>query len=104
MPSKIPVFMTNIGELMSLAGDFKSAIYYVEIAAVIFLKCQDSVGFELSQMNLGYYYINSGKTDEEIKLITSAYHNAIRSYNRDILAIAGFTPDHYKYNLISLDI
>lgn len=39
--NKIPVFMTNFGELMSLSGDLESAIYYNEIAGDLFLKMHD---------------------------------------------------------------
>ena len=83
--NKIPVFMTNIGELMSLSGDLESAIYYNEIAGDLFIKMQDSVGFELSQMNLGNYLLQSGKTDAGLKLLHEAYDYAKRSDNRDIL-------------------
>ncbi len=83
--NKLAIFYSNIGQLMSLSGDFKSAIYYTEKSQNYFVKSQDSVGYFLNFANLSGYYTKIGEVEKALHMLELSYSHCIRNDNRDIL-------------------
>ncbi|HRD39216.1 MAG TPA: tetratricopeptide repeat protein, partial [Bacteroidia bacterium] len=83
--NKLAIFYSNIGQLMSLSGDFKSAIYYTEKSQYYFNKSQDSVGYFLNLANLSGYHTMIGEPDKALEMLHLSYLHCLRNDNRDIL-------------------
>lgn len=83
--NKLAIFYANIGQLMSLSGDYKSAIYYTEKSQDYFNKSQDSVGYFLNLANLSGYHTKIGEADKALEMLHLSYSHCLRNDNRDVL-------------------
>ncbi|MGZ3931467.1 MAG: hypothetical protein ACXVP0_08945, partial [Bacteroidia bacterium] len=74
----------NMGDLLALSGDYKSAIFYCEKAEKAFNNDGDSMAYYMNLANLGSYYRHLGDVNRSLDLLEKVLRFCNRTDNRQI--------------------
>jgi serine phosphatase RsbU (regulator of sigma subunit) len=82
---KSGTFLGNMGDLLAISGDYRSAKFYSEKSLKYFIAFGDSAGYFLNVANLANYNLRLGDVNKAIDQLESALRYCERNDNREVL-------------------